>query len=214
MTAFQFLQTFDIVLVVRPSKRCTYSRRTSQAILTVQVNLSMAFAFTCVLANLKQLMSLSIRFDSETLSDRITCDFLAVLQISTLLRFRLENAWVWTPATNSALVEFVRSNKQVQHLHFAHVDLDDGCWAALLGTLKTECEALQSLELRSVSEEGCAVLFNDNDRICIETTREMMSAKLDQAQRELNVSHEELDIAAFGRYERYQDDWDYDSAEG
>lgn len=73
----------------------------------------MAIAFTTYLLELKRLTSLSIRFDSEPLSEIVTGHLLTGYQMQTLTRFRLEMAYVNDTPSGCPIIHFVRQNKQL-----------------------------------------------------------------------------------------------------
>ena len=187
----------------------TYTNSISAAL----VDLSMASALTYFVSNLKQVESLSIRLDSHSLSELVTRDFLTDCQTPTLTRLRLEVAWIWDNSSGCPLLDFVKRNKQIQHFHFAYVDLDQDRWPTLLEALWTECGNLQSAESWYISESASAVLFNGEEWICIKATQDI-GVSLSEAQRGLSILSRDPDVRPASRYDRYSDDSDYDSSEG
>ncbi|KAH6622050.1 hypothetical protein C7974DRAFT_377674 [Boeremia exigua] len=196
MAAFHHLRTLDLVIALRPSKRFDFA---------------MASALTSFVSGLKQLASLSIRFDSHILSEIVMRDFLSDCQVLAVTWFRLEVAWIWDTSSGCPLIEFMQRNRQIQHFYLAFVDLDEGRWPALIETLST-CENLQSVGLRYVSEANHAVTINGKDKLHIEHTEDMASS-LKEAKRGISVGNSDHDEFPAARYDRYPDDSEYDSSE-
>lgn len=171
----------------------------------------MATGFTTFLLELKRLTSLSIRFDSEPLSECVTGDLLARYQMQTLTRFRLEMAWVDDKPSGCPLILFVRRNKQLRHFHLACVDLHEDCWPALFEAL-IECDSLQIVEIWDPSESTFQVLINGETsiRICMPCD---MHARLSTAQHSISVETRVHDRGSFSRYELYPDDDEYETEE-
>lgn len=169
----------------------------------------MASAFTAFLSSLSQLVSLSIRFDSEPFSELVTRDFLTKCHMPRLTRFRLEMAWVDDVPESYPLLDFIRNNAQIRHLHFDCVDLNDGCWSMLLETLRVERKSLHSVEIRNPSEDASMVLFNGNTFVHIQGSEDM-STSLIEAQQSISVVIKGHDQNSIARYELYPDDTDYD----
>ena len=172
----------------------------------------MATAFTTFLLRLKWLTSLSIRFDSEPLSECVTGDLLVRHQMQTLTRFRLEMAWVDDKPSGCPLILFVRQNKQLRHFHLACVDLQDDRWPALFETLRIECDDLQIVEVCDPSESTFMVLIGGETsiRICMPGD---MRARLIAAQHSISVETRVHDRGSFSRYELYPDDDEYETEE-
>ncbi|KAF2999333.1 hypothetical protein E8E13_005345 [Curvularia kusanoi] len=192
--AFQHLQTLDLIIAVRPSKL---------------FDPDMATAFTTFLLSLKQLVSLSIRFDCEPLSELVTCDFLSIGHMKNLTRFRLEMAWINDTIIDCPLILFIQHNKQIQHFHLAFVDLHGGQWPELFETLRTECEDLRSVEVWCPGEGASGVLFKGQKFLRIRESDDIQ-ARLTEAQHEISVMNQPHDGNSFARYERYRDDSEYD----
>ncbi len=169
----------------------------------------MASVLTSFVSQLKQLVSLSIRFDSHLISEVVAHDFLTNCSVPTVTWFRLEVTWVCDSPPSCPLLDFVRHNKQIQHFCFAHVDLEEGRWPTIFETLST-CENLQSVAVRCITEENRAVLINGKDSFNTEGTEDI-TASLVEARRRITVSNSDHDDFPAARYDRYPDDSEYDS---
>lgn len=172
----------------------------------------MATAFTTFLLELKRLTSLSIRFDSEPLSEIVTEHLLNRYQTQTLTRFRLEMAWINDTPSGCPLIGFVLRNKQLRHLHLACVDLQEDRWPVLFEALRTECDSLRTVEIWDPSESASMVLIDGETSIRIRMPDDMRAC-LSKAQHAISIVHRGHDQNSISRYELYPDDSDYESAE-
>ena len=172
----------------------------------------MATAFTTFLLELKRLTSLSIRFDSEPLSEIVTGHLLTGYQMQTLTRFRLEMAYVNDTPSGCPIIHLVRQNKQLRHFHLACVDLPEDRWPMLFEALRIECDSLRTVEIWDPSEQASMVLIDGETSISI-CMSDDMRARLSKAQHAISIVNRGHDQNSISRYELYPDDSDYEFAE-
>lgn len=120
--------------------------------------------------------------------------------------FRLEVVW----SVDHEIEQFLTNNRQLKHLHLAHIDIRHASWTSVLGLLRERFLVLVTLQLRWLSESNQQISFSGEPVLSISSNENMMDS-LRKAQEGFTITAAKPFNEPWHRYDVFHDDSDYDS---